>query len=61
MTYLELVRSVASEHGQSVSNDEAYYILWEHTGFPSFWESDPELDCRRQVHEYFKNRAEVNV
>jgi hypothetical protein len=50
MTWTELVR----EYFPDVSDKEADYILWNHTGFPSFWNiphdgDTPEACCRKQL------------
>lgn len=52
-TWVDLVHKVAKEHGQRVSEAEADHILWEHTGFPSFWEGDPRSHFTAQLHEFF--------
>ncbi|KKN63761.1 hypothetical protein LCGC14_0498650 [marine sediment metagenome] len=53
LTCLELVR----EYFPDSNDDEAGYILWEHTGFPSFWNipkdgATPEACCRKQLKEF---------
>ena len=50
MTWIELVRSEMPWLG----DDEAGYVLWNHTGFPSFWNipadgETPEECCRTQL------------
>ena len=38
----------------NLTDDNVEYILWEHTGFPGFWDGrDPEACLRRQVNEFF--------
>lgn len=55
-TWVELVREVFPD----ATDDEADYILWEHTGFPSFWNipeegETPEECCKFQL-ELLKER-----
>lgn len=50
----QIVRDVASDFGRTVTDDEAAFILWEHTGYPFFWHSgDVVADCVAQVDRYF--------
>jgi len=55
MTYLEIAR----QELPGLSDEELDYILWEHTGFPGFWDNaDTETieDClRRQLRTYKKS------
>ena len=53
-TWTDLARSVAWQHGIDLGVDEADYILWNHTGFPSFWNGDPRTCCEVQLHNYFE-------
>lgn len=57
MTWLDLARSVAWEFGIDLSYADADYVLWEHTGFPSFWEGDPMECAVKQMRTYFAGRA----
>lgn len=56
-TWIELVQAVAAEFGETVDLADADYLLWEYTGFPSFW---PRADisaaqqAREQLRDYFK-------
>lgn len=34
VTWLDLVQRIGAWHGQSVTDDEADFILWEHSAFP---------------------------
>ncbi len=52
-TWADLARSVAWEFGIDLSFDEADYVLWEHTGFPSFWRGDPRECATEQLREFF--------
>lgn len=54
MTWLEAVKDEAAKHGRVLDDDGAEYILWEHTGFPGFWQigvdgATPEECLRKQV------------
>lgn len=50
-TYAQIVRSVAAEHKVELTDDQVELILWEHTGFPSFWTGEPASTCAAQVRE----------
>ena len=52
-TWAELTRDVAREFGLTLSDDEVDYALWEHTGFPYFWQGDPVECCTAQLREHF--------
>ena len=52
-TFRDLVRRVAAEFGESPSTTEIAHILWEHTGFPGFWDGDPETCCEAQVRAFY--------
>lgn len=52
-TWAELARGVAEEFGLILSDDEVDYALWEHTGYPSFWQGDPAECCKAQLREHF--------
>lgn len=45
MNWIELVH----QEIPGIDDDEAGYILWNHTGFPEFWDSNPEECCRQQL------------
>lgn len=52
---IEMVREEALRFGRHVSTGRAKDILWEHTGWPSFWmRDDPERYFRLQIEEYFR-------
>jgi hypothetical protein len=58
MTAHELIQTVAHEFGREASVDDSEYILWEHTGYPSFWHiprdgNTPEECLRTQVRAFF--------
>lgn len=59
MTYLELVKEVAAQHGRDITEREAEHILWGHTGFPSFIkpkEGQTMQDAlREQIEDFFKS------
>lgn len=44
-SWMDVVRGVAQEFGETPNEDEAGYILWNHTGYPSFWHGDPVTCC----------------
>lgn len=55
---VERVKWVAASIGRSCDDELAEYILWEHTGFPSFWAipedgATPEACLEKQVLEFF--------
>jgi hypothetical protein len=52
MSFKEIVQDVFRYHGWPVDNDDYIgYVLWNHTGYPSFWHSeDVEACVRYQVH-----------
>lgn len=49
MTFLEIAREVFADHPLATSDVELENILWEHTGFPGFFDGDPETVCRKQL------------
>lgn len=53
MTWLQLVRSVASEFRLVLTDAAADNALWEYTGFPSFWHGDPITECVAQLRAHF--------
>lgn len=58
LTWIELVQEVATEMGWDCDPEYADYILYEYTGFPSFWDGDnPAECCRKQLREYFASRG----
>src|SRR5688500_15002370 len=52
-TFLDIARTVGHQYGYALSDDEAAVLLWEHTGYPSFWEGDPAKCCEAQLVSYF--------
>lgn len=59
MTYLELAKDEALQHGITLSDKDANFILWEHTGFPDFFsplkEGETHEDVvRREVSDFVK-------
>lgn len=54
MTTIELARKIATEHGCSeLSDADLDYIIWEYTGYPSFWVGDPATCFESQLRGYF--------
>ena len=53
-----IVQEIGLKFGYELSEGEAGYIAWNHTGFPHFWNipadgSTPEEVFRTQVARYF--------
>lgn len=53
-TWLDLAKDVGREFGITLDDKQADYMLWNHTGFPSFWKGDPIEECRAQLRAAFK-------
>lgn len=53
VTWVQLARKVAAEFRVVLLDAQADHVLWEHTGFPSFWKGDPEECCTRQLRDFF--------
>lgn len=49
-TFLDLVR----EYFPDATEQEVLDILWNYTGYPGFWDGDPETCCRAQL-QYLKD------
>lgn len=43
--FIDLVK----EYFPEVTDEEALGILWNYTGYPSFWYDDPTTTCREQL------------
>ena len=56
---IALTREIALEYGESITDDEASYILWNETGWPCFWPRNnrPNIALRVQLREFFIRRA----
>jgi hypothetical protein len=59
-TLIDVIR----EYIPNVTEMEAEFIVWEKTGYPSFWDiptdgQTPEECFRKQVQEYAKGREAV--
>lgn len=55
LTFAGIVREVYPGANDKLVN----YILWEHTGYPSFWATrSPEEECRQQVKDSAAEIAE---
>ncbi len=64
MTGLELVQEVAEKHGiTNLSEDDKSYILWNHTGFPSFVPTGVEAEdhFRSQLDTYFQDTKRASA
>lgn len=46
---LEIAREV---FGPEPPEDHLEYVLWEHTGYPCFFDGDPRVTVRRQLEEH---------
>lgn len=42
---LDIVR----EYFPGASDDKAWYILWNETGYPCYWDGEPEPSLRKQL------------
>jgi hypothetical protein len=57
MTWLEMVHAEAAKVGRAITDEEANAILWNHTGFPSFFLGDSAVDYfTNQVREFFAGK-----
>lgn len=53
-----IVKDEAAKRGVTWSDDYAYAVLWECTGWPSFFMGDVETEIRRQVGDVFDEKGE---
>lgn len=56
MTLVELVQTIGARRGFDVSEREAEFILWEHTGYPAFF-AGPRRNhwvLRSQIRAFFR-------
>lgn len=42
---------IAKEYFPQATDEQIDFILWEYTGFPAFWNGDPETCLRKQLQE----------
>lgn len=49
--------NIVREYFPGVSDELAGAILWEYTGWPAFWDGDPEMCMRKQLQELRDTRA----
>lgn len=54
MTGIDLVRSIAWQNGKDISSQDADYLLWNHTGFPAFFDGEPIECICRDINAYFQ-------
>ena len=40
--------------GEDISEERASWVLWEQTGWPSFWDDEPMKCIRRDARAFFK-------
>ena len=51
-------RIAHSEGFKPISNVALWHIIWEKTGYPCFWDSDPPIECfERQLRAAFQEMA----
>lgn len=58
-TTIGFVRVEAERHDVHINDEQAEYILWNFTGYPSFWPAGfetPAHALRKQLHDYFEIR-----
>ena len=51
------IKEVVLEYFPGASDEYIEYILWGHTGYPSFWESEDTEACLRKQLEAFKDEV----
>ena len=57
MTWLEMVHAEAAKVGRTVTDEQANAILWNHTGFPSFFLGDDATAYfTNQVRDFFAGK-----
>lgn len=49
---VQTFRDIAREIFPDADNDFLGYVIWNETGFPCYWDGDPETCFRRQLQEY---------
>ena len=55
MKVLSFARKIAHEEGVRPASDAMLdYVIWEYTGYPSFWDGDPVRCFERQLREAFR-------
>lgn len=63
MKVSEVVKEIAAKYDREVSEEDIEYVVWTHTGYPSFWSSEdgdsPEECFRTQLDRFFKDPAEA--
>lgn len=53
-----LVLEAATRRGVDLTDEEAGWLLWNETGYPSFWKDGMEADIRRQITEWCERKKE---
>jgi len=56
MNAIEMVQDECMRHDVVLSEEDAGFVLWNATGFPSFYTGDREVYFRRQVRHWLANR-----
>jgi hypothetical protein len=63
MKIYEVVREEALKYGRQISDDDIEYVIWTHTGYPAFWNSNdgetPEECFRTQLNRFFRDPNEA--
>ncbi len=53
MTGIEMAQDEAHQAGLELTDKQADTVLWEYTGFPSFWQGESaEAHFRKQIREW---------
>ena len=50
------VGTIVREFFPDATDRDVDFILWEKTGFPAFWDGEPEESLRRQLDQYRRAR-----
>lgn len=52
---VQFIQAIADCYGKTITDDEAQYIAWNFTGYPSFWMTDrPIEEMRHQAAAYLR-------
>ena len=55
LTWTDVVNHVAHDYGMWFNDFGVMPILWEHTGYPCFFQGDPVECATEQLHQYFRS------
>lgn len=53
--------AIVREYVPDATDDQASHILWNFTGYPCFFDGDPETVLRRQLAEFAAGKSEDGV